>query len=372
MSIASWPFVALEGFQSLGGVVLEAVLEEAERYLDFIQCDPVPVGRFGYTSCSPLGADGNATTGGGLSGLVLVRTNRTPTLIDPPGALVSATYPDSLSRLNAAAAHLGDSWHLPGNTWAGNRSNFYAMWTQARALRLAGRPTLVDMNDVTFDWQTGVDQATPGVLPPDNDVHEGYFPFLVRTQAVDGSWAATVNTSSWTQNLNTAWGVLILLPTVFGPPSGGVSDLSVMKDIAEMDVVVFQNFTYTITVMNNGPADADNVQVTENMPAGLTFVSTSGCAEDPNGVPTCSLGTIVNGASKSYTITAFATGEGTLVNGVTVSSSSTDPTPENNMDTADARARVVPDIPTLGGYGLGILALVLAALGVGIVLRRRA
>jgi hypothetical protein len=92
------------------------------------------------------------------------------------------------------------------------------MWTTARALRLNGT-TLLTNAGVMFDWQTGEDQAVPGVIPPANDPQEGYFEYLVRTQQLDGNWLATVNTSNWTQNLNNAWGLLILLPTVFGPPN---------------------------------------------------------------------------------------------------------------------------------------------------------
>jgi hypothetical protein len=58
------------------------------------------------------------------------------------------------------------------------------------------------------------------VAPP-GDPQEGYFPFLVRTQqlgATGGRWLATVNTSNWSTQMNTAWGVLILQPRVFPPP----------------------------------------------------------------------------------------------------------------------------------------------------------
>ena len=60
--------------------------------------------------------------------------------------------------------------------------------------------------------------------------------------------------------------------------------------------------TYTIEVSNAGPSDAQNVVVTDTLPAGVTLVATSGCAEDPAGVPTCTLGTIAAGGSASYTV----------------------------------------------------------------------
>jgi len=220
-SVDSWHYLAIEGFEVVfGGSPLEAVKVEAEHRIDFSQSQGGPgnLGQFGYTDTNPIGVDGNATTAGGLSGLNMVTAGgRVPPLLDG-GPLSSLTFPDSATRKSAAVFHLGLRWDAAPGVWAGNLGNFYAGWTTARALRLNGTALLVDKNGVTFDWETGEDQANPGVIPPPNDVHEGWFEFLVRTQAADGSWAPTVNATNWTQSLNNAWGLLILLPTVFGPP----------------------------------------------------------------------------------------------------------------------------------------------------------
>ncbi len=61
--------------------------------------------------------------------------------------------------------------------------------------------------------------------------------------------------------------------------------------------------TYTVTVTNNGPWPAINVKVASTLPANTTFSSTAGCNEDPNGSPTCTLGSIGAGASDSFDIT---------------------------------------------------------------------
>jgi uncharacterized repeat protein (TIGR01451 family) len=69
-------------------------------------------------------------------------------------------------------------------------------------------------------------------------------------------------------------------------------------------------------VTNNGPSDASGVTVTDNLPAEIASFTTAGCAEDPAGSPTCTLGTIANGATASFTIAAVidgATPEGTDV-----------------------------------------------------------
>ena len=89
---------------------------------------------------------------------------------------------------------------------------------------------------------------------------------------------------------------------------------------------------YTATVANAGPQDATNVVATMTLPAGVTFVSTTGCAEDPNGVPTCSLGTIAAGANVAYSVqvTVDVTTSGTITNNASVTSDVTDPNLADN------------------------------------------
>ncbi|MCP4660898.1 MAG: DUF11 domain-containing protein, partial [bacterium] len=61
--------------------------------------------------------------------------------------------------------------------------------------------------------------------------------------------------------------------------------------------------TWTVTVTNHGPDDAEEVVVTDALPEGVALVATSGCAEDPAGTPACTLGTIAAGESRSYELT---------------------------------------------------------------------
>ena len=211
---------------------------------------------------------------------------RTPVHLDSPGGLTGA-FGSSAARKSAAISHLGLRWDAAGGTWSGNRNNFYAMWTTARALRLNSVSLLVDKNGTTFDWETGEDQANIGVLPPNNDVHEGYFPWLLRKQASNGSWAATVNTGNWKTSLNTAWGILILQPTVFGPPND--PPVALCQNI---EVFADTNCQGTGSV-NNGSYDpedgnvhgVDGVTITQapGGPYGIGVTQVTLTIEDSNG-----------------------------------------------------------------------------------------
>lgn len=79
-------------------------------------------------------------------------------------------------------------------------------------------------------------------------------------------------------------------------------DLKITKLASSVSPRPGDEVTYTIKVENLGSKRATNVVVTDALPAGVTLVSTSGCSNDPNGVPSCSLGTIAANSSKTFTL----------------------------------------------------------------------
>src|SRR5256712_2190391 len=56
----------------------------------------------------------------------------------------------------------------------------------------------------------------------------------------------------------------------------GSADLSITKTDNPDPVNAGATLTYTVTVTNSGPSTAANVQVTDNLPAGVTFQTASG------------------------------------------------------------------------------------------------
>lgn len=112
------------------------------------------------------------------------------------------------------------------------------------------------------------------------------------------------------------------------------ADLSISKVDSVDPVTAGGQLSYTITVENSGPSDADGVVVADTLPAGVSLVSTTGCAEDDTGVPTCTLGTIATDADAEFTVVvmvdADAENGGTLTNNASVASTTADPEEDNN------------------------------------------
>jgi uncharacterized repeat protein (TIGR01451 family) len=85
--------------------------------------------------------------------------------------------------------------------------------------------------------------------------------------------------------------------------------------------------SYQITVTNLGPDTAQNVVITDTLPATVTFSSASasqGSVSNTGSLVIFSLGSISNGATATATIRVLTGAAGTVVNTATVSTSSTD------------------------------------------------
>ncbi len=115
------------------------------------------------------------------------------------------------------------------------------------------------------------------------------------------------------------------------------SDLSITKT-SDGEAIAGTNQTYTVEVTNDGPSDADNVVVTDALPAGITFVSDSiGACSAVGGVVTCGLGTIADQGAVSFDIVVAISDAAAnpTVNQVVVDSDSDDPNPGND-DASDS------------------------------------
>src|SRR5947209_6327774 len=132
----------------------------------------------------------------------------------------------------------------------------------------------------------------------------------------------------------------------------GSADLSITKTDNPDPVNAGATLTYTVTVTNGGPSTAANVQVTDNLPAGVTFQSASGtgwtCMQAA-GVVTCTRGSVVPGGAPPITITVTPALCGTITNRATVSSTTIDPSAANNTATTSTTVQCLPGKVTGGG-----------------------
>lgn len=112
------------------------------------------------------------------------------------------------------------------------------------------------------------------------------------------------------------------------------TDLSIVKTVSNSSPNVGSNVTFTLSLVNNGPSNATGVQVTDALPSGYTYVSSSpsvGSYSNTTGLWT--VGNLANGASGTLTIVASVNSTGSYANTATVSGSQADPVAGNNSST---------------------------------------
>ncbi|MEX1091766.1 MAG: DUF11 domain-containing protein [Acidimicrobiia bacterium] len=218
---------------------------------------------------------------------------------------------------------------------------------------------------------------------------------VVETEAVgeitDFSPLNVVEVSSDTEETNLENNVDDEETNIIEVLSLGFTDLEVTKiDLVDPVVVDSDNptalITYEVTVSNNGPELAENVVVTDTLPATLTYVSATpavGSCSHAAGVVTCELGDLAVGGSVLITIVVETEAVGEItdlspLNVVEVSSDTEEVNLENNVDSEETNIVEVLDLVVLPFTGIdtpfmltGAIMLLGAGLTLVFVSRRR-
>ncbi|HOS85048.1 MAG TPA: hypothetical protein PK199_09050, partial [Bacteroidales bacterium] len=122
--------------------------------------------------------------------------------------------------------------------------------------------------------------------------------------------------------------------TATNTPTVAQANVAVVKTVNNATPNVGSNVTFTIVASNAGPSAATGVNVTDLLPTGYTYVSstvTTGTYTSGTGV--WAIGGLANGASQTLTVTATVNATGVYANTATIVANEADPTPANNTST---------------------------------------
>ena len=225
-------------------------------------------------------------------------------------------------------------------------------WTLTARNNGPSQATGVTITDTVPAAVTGVTAATttPGATcaAPGGNV-SCTVPTLASGATFEVTVSGTVGPDAASGALANAADVTATTPTDPSPDNNSASataevvaraDVSVLKD-GPATAVAGDQVDWTMRVRNDGPSTATGVRLTDALPAGVTFVSATSApagvsctAED--GQVTCPVGTLAPSQEVLVTIRGAigsgVTGGTTLTNAAGVTSTTPDPTPDNNTD----------------------------------------
>ncbi len=133
-------------------------------------------------------------------------------------------------------------------------------------------------------------------------------------------------------------------PTTSTTDFANFADLSLTKTVDNATPTTGDTVTFTLTATNSGPGNANGVQVTDVLPAGLTFVSSNPSSGTYNsGTGIWNIGALPVGTPATITIVTTMTGTSVVMNSAEITDSDNfdpDSTPNNNISTEDDQASV--------------------------------
>jgi uncharacterized delta-60 repeat protein/uncharacterized repeat protein (TIGR01451 family) len=139
--------------------------------------------------------------------------------------------------------------------------------------------------------------------------------------------------NGWVLNLTTA-GVV-----------PATADVGLAMTASAATVVATSNLTYTLTLTNFGPSTASSIVVTDALPAGMVYVSSSpslGTVSSSAGLITWTIPSLAKDAAASLALVVQANSTGTITNVAAVTTGTADLNPDDNT----ASAVVVVSSPT--------------------------
>jgi uncharacterized repeat protein (TIGR01451 family) len=144
---------------------------------------------------------------------------------------------------------------------------------------------------------------------------------------------------------------------VSGSPS---ANLTISKTASPNPATALATLTYRLVVINNGPSPANNVTVTDTLPAGVNLVSAVPGQGTCSGTTTvtCTLGSMNNGGVVIVTINVTPQAPGQLTNMASVSATELDTDTNNNSAAVQTTVNSATSGPSLFDPNLSVTTVV--------------
>ena len=163
-----------------------------------------------------------------------------------------------------------------------------------------------------IDTKTGLlpEDALAGFLPQANGAgRNGYVTFSVKPKVTTPLGTVITNIASIVFDSNDP----IPTPPVWNTIADVAPKLAFSIAYAAAEIQPGNPFTYTLTITNGGSVDIAGITISNSLPVGLSFgstTSTSGTADFSNGTVAWTVGTLAPGGSASLSVTATPGSEG--------------------------------------------------------------
>jgi len=242
----------------------------------------------------------------------------------------SATASTTIDPAGSAAADLAVTKTAAASGTVGSDLTYTITVTNDSATNTATASTLTDalplgLTFVSATSTAGSVSASGGIVTANlGDLAPGASDTitLVGLPTVAGTLTNTAVASTTAGDTNVANNTATATTLISAPAE---ADVSITKIATPDPDTVGQNLTYTITVQNTGGTDAAGTVVTDALPAGVTYVSSSssaGSVSNSGGTITANLGTLAAGATDTISIVVTPNAAGTLVNSASVTTTS--------------------------------------------------